>query len=105
MLWVLREIRTISLLDLPTEALRARLELFDGEAARFDAQFRERLFVAVREKGLDGMQASSLMNDLGYASRISQSLRNVLMLGLGEARELLPQLPFRSEDEAPLIHL
>ncbi len=105
MLWVLREIRAISLLDLPPEALRARLELFDGEAARFDASFREHLFAAVREKRLDGMQASSLMNDLGYASRITQSLRNVLLLGLGEARELLPELPFRSEDEAPLIQL
>ncbi|MCQ4348659.1 Na/Pi symporter [Pseudomonas stutzeri] len=105
MLWVLREIRTISLLDLPAEALRARLELFDGEAARFDGQFRERLFAAVRDKRLDGLHASSLMNDLGYVSRISQSLRNVLILGLDEGRELWPQLPFRSEDEQPLIQL
>ena len=105
MLWVLREMRVISLLDLPEEALRARLELFDGEAAKFDGQFRERLFAAVRENKLDGLHASSLMNDLGYVSRISQSLRNVLMLGLGDAHELLPQLPFRSEDEAPLIQL
>ncbi len=105
MLWVLREIRAISLLDLPAEALRARLALFDEEAATFDAAFRDRLFAAVREKRLDGLHASSLMNDLGYVSRISQSLRNVLLLGLGEARELLVQPPFRSEGETPLIQL
>ena len=105
LLWVLREMRAISLLDLPAEALRARLELFDNQAASFDAAFRERLFAAVREKRLDGLHASSLMNDLGYASRIGQSLRNVLLLGLGEGHEIMPQLPFRSEDEAPLIQL
>ena len=43
LLWVLREMRAISLLDLPAEALRARLELFDNQAASFDAAFRERL--------------------------------------------------------------
>ncbi|MCY1183283.1 hypothetical protein D9M73_238910 [compost metagenome] len=105
LLWVLREMRAISLLDLPAETLKARLELFDSQAAKFDAAFRERLFAAVREKRLDGLQASSLMNDLGYASRIGQSLRNVLLLGLGEGREIMPQLPFRGEDEAPLIRL
>jgi phosphate:Na+ symporter len=105
LLWVLREMRAISLLDLPAEALRARLELFDSQAASFDAAFRERLFAAVREQRLDGLRASSLMNDLGYASRIGQSLRNVLLLGLGEGREVMPQLPFRSEGDEPLIHL
>ena len=104
LLWVLREMRAISLLELPAEALRARLEFFDGQAAAFDAAFRERLFAAVREQRLDGLRASSLMNDLGYASRIGQSLRNVLLLGLGDGRAVMPQLPFRADD-APLIQL
>lgn len=47
-------------------------------------------------------QAGSLMNDLGYASRITQSLRNVLLLGQGEGHELLRQM--LAEDE-PLIRL
>lgn len=105
LLWVLREMRAISLLDLPAEALKARLEFFDGQAANFDAAFRERLFAAVREQRLDGLRAGSLMNDLGYASRIGQSLRNVLLLGLGEGREVMPQLPFRGEGDEPLIRL
>lgn len=105
LLWVLREMRAISLLDLPAEALRSRLELFDSQAANFDAAFRERLFAAVREQRLDGLRASSLMNDLGYASRIGQSLRNVLLLGLGDGREVMPQLPFRSAGDEPLIRL
>lgn len=104
LLWVLREMRAISLLELPAEALKARLEFFDNQAAAFDGAFRERLFAAVREQRLDGLRASSLMNDLGYASRIGQSLRNVLLLGLGEGHEIMPQLPFRG-DEAPLIRL
>ncbi|MCL7462160.1 Na/Pi symporter [Pseudomonas sp. NW5] len=103
LLWVLREMRTISRLELPADALRMRLQLFDEQAAQFDVTFRERLFAAVRERRLDGGRASSLMNDLGYASRITQSLRNVLMLGLGEAHELLTQLPFQSDDSGPLI--
>lgn len=105
LLWVLREMRAISLLDLPGEALKARLEFFDGQAASFDAVFRERLFAAVREQRLDGLRAGSLMNDLGYTSRIGQSLRNVLLLGLGEGREIMPQLPFRSAGDEPLISL
>ncbi|MCQ4348658.1 Na/Pi symporter [Pseudomonas stutzeri] len=105
LLWVLREVRAISLLDLPAEALKARLEYFDNQAANFDAAFRERLFAAVREQRLDGLRASSLMNDLGYASRIGQSLRNVLLLGLGEGREVMPQLPFRSAGDEPLIRV
>jgi phosphate:Na+ symporter len=104
LLWVLREMRAISLLELPAEALKARLEFFDSQAASFDAAFRERLFAAVREQRLDGLRAGSLMNDLGYASRIGQSLRNVLLLGLGDGHEIMPQLPFRG-DEAPLIQL
>jgi phosphate:Na+ symporter len=105
MLWVLREVRAISLLDLPESALTARLQMFDAEAAKFDGAFREKLFEAVRNKQLDGLRASSLMNDVGYASRITQSLRNVLMLGLGEARQLLPELPFRHDEESPLLRL
>ncbi|MCL7462159.1 Na/Pi symporter [Pseudomonas sp. NW5] len=104
LLWVLREMRTIGLLELPAEALLARLQLFDEQAAQFDAQFRERLFAAVRERQFDGQRASSLLNDLGYASRITQSLRNVLKLGLSDARLLLSERLFRAE-EAPLIRL
>ncbi|MNF18420.1 hypothetical protein D3C80_2224910 [compost metagenome] len=59
----------------------------------------------MREQRLDGLRAGSLMKDLGYASRIIQSLRNVLLLGLGEGHEIMPQLPFRSEDDVPLIQL
>jgi len=105
LLWGLREMRAISQLELPAEALKARLELFDVQAANFDAAFRERLFAGVREQRLDGLRAGSLMNDLGYASRIIQSLRNVLLLGLGEGHEIMPQLPFRREDDVPLIQL
>lgn len=81
---MLREVRAMGTLlggDLPEEALQARLQMLDESAAQFDTAFRQRLFAAVRRQELDGLQMSSLMNDLGYVSRIIQSLRNVLQLG------------------------
>jgi len=59
----------------------------------------------VRERRLNGQQASSLMNDLGYASRITQSLRNVLMLGQGDGNELFRPLRQMLAEDGPLIQL
>lgn len=55
--------------------------------------------------GVQCRQASSLMNDLGYVSRITQSLRNVLLLGQGEGGELFRSLRRLSGEEGPLIRL
>jgi phosphate:Na+ symporter len=88
LLLTLHELRELARSELEEEAWRSRLAWLDDQAAEFDAQFRQRLFSEVRYGHLDGLQASSLMNDLGYVSRIFQSLRNVLMLGD-------EQVPFR----------
>ncbi|ACO76602.1 Na+/Pi-cotransporter [Azotobacter vinelandii CA] len=88
LLAMLREVRELGRLEVPDEAWQARLQLLDERAADFDAQFRARLFAAARRRELDGLQTGSLMNDLGYVSRIVQSLRNVLQLGDGQSREL-----------------
>ncbi|WP_394560299.1 Na/Pi cotransporter family protein [Aquipseudomonas alcaligenes] len=66
--------------ELSDEAWSARLQLLDEQAAEFDRAYRERLFAMVRQGQLDGLQTSSLMNDLGYVGRIFQGLRNVLRL-------------------------
>ncbi len=81
LLLTLHELRELARSELEEEAWRSRLAWLDDQAAEFDAQFRQRLFSEVRYGHLDGLQTSSLMNDLGYVSRIFQSLRNVLMLG------------------------
>lgn len=104
LLLCLREVRELNRSKLPDALWGERLQLLDDQAARFDAGFRQRLFASVRTGELDGLQTSSLMNDLGYCSRIIQSLRNVLLLSEGHAlsrqlREVLPQ------EEAPLIQL
>jgi phosphate:Na+ symporter len=104
LLLCLREVRELNRSALPDALWSERLQLLDEQAAGFDAGFRQRLFASVRAGELDGLQTSSLMNDLGYCSRIIQSLRNVLLLGEGhelsrQLREVLPQ------EEAPLIHL
>ena len=101
----LRELRDLGLLEMPDEVWRARLEQLDAHAADFDAGFRHRLFAEVREGRLDSLQASSLMNDLGYVSRIIQSLRNLLLLTQGEEGELFRPLRQLAGDEAPLIQL
>ncbi|MCY1401027.1 hypothetical protein D9M71_161350 [compost metagenome] len=105
LLVALREVRALGTLDvasLPEGAWAARLALFDQHAAQFDTQFREQLFEAVRRNELDGLQTSSLMNDLGYVSRIIQSLRNVLQLGVGEALFIDLQNP-SAEPETAIV--
>ncbi|MCQ4247257.1 sodium:phosphate symporter [Stutzerimonas decontaminans] len=97
----LREIRALNHSELPDELWRERLNWLDERAAKFDAEFRRRLFESIRNQKLDGLQSSSLMNDLGYASRIIQSLRNALLLG--EGHELTRQLRQLAEDDGPVI--
>ena len=79
----------------------ARDNAYMADAAAFDAAFRRKLFEAVRNRELDGLQTSSLMNDLGYASRIIQSLRNALLLG--EGQELTRQLRQHESDQPAII--
>lgn len=103
LLFSLHEIRELARADLPEEAWRSRLQWLDRQAADFDAQFRQRLFADVRDGRLDGLQTSSLMNDLGYVSRIFQSLRNVLMLG--DEQALFRELRRLGDDGERLIQL
>ena len=103
LLATLHEVRELARTDLPEEAWQSRLRWLDEQAANFDAAFRQRLFAQVREGRLDGLQTSSLMNDLGYASRIFQSLRNVLMLGSEQA--LFRELRKFGEEQESLIRL
>jgi len=101
LLEALREMRALNQSELPGELWRDRLCWLDSRAADFDAAFRKQLFEAVRNRQLDGLQTSSLMNDLGYASRIIQSLRNALLLG--EGQELTRQLRQTDVRDEPLI--
>jgi phosphate:Na+ symporter len=100
---MLHELRDLARADLPEEAWRSRLAWLDEQAAGFDAKFRQRLFAEVRNGRLDGLQTSSLMNDVGYVSRIFQSLRNVLMLG--DEQALFRELRRFGDDEESLIRL
>jgi phosphate:Na+ symporter len=103
LLVTLHELRELGRSELPEDAWGERLRWLDEKAAAFDSAFRARLFNAVRSGELDGLQTSSLMNDLGYASRIFQSLRNVLLLGEGQL--LFRELRRMGQDEESLIVL
>jgi phosphate:Na+ symporter len=105
LLLVLRELRQLGMSELPDAQWEEQLQQLDERAADFDMAFRQRLFVEVRERHLSGLQASSLMNDLGYASRITQSLRNVLLLAQGDDSKLLRGLRSLLAEEGPLIAL
>ncbi|CDZ94785.1 Na/Pi cotransporter family protein [Pseudomonas saudiphocaensis] len=101
LLETLRELRALHRAELPETLWRERMQWLDQNGADFDGEFRKRLFMAVRSKQLDGLQTSSLMNDLGYASRIFQSLRNALLLG--ESEELARLLRNEDDLEEPLL--
>ncbi|RRV36790.1 Na/Pi cotransporter family protein [Pseudomonas sp. o96-267] len=103
LLATLHEVRELARSDMPDEMWQSRLRWVDEQAASFDAQFRQRLFAEVRYGHLDGLQTSSLMNDLGYVSRIFQSLRNVLMLGSEQA--LFRELRKFGDEQESLIRL
>ncbi|MEX6501953.1 Na/Pi cotransporter family protein [Pseudomonas zhanjiangensis] len=105
LLGVLHEVRELGQLALSDGLWDERLRQFDEGAAQFDAAFRQRLFAAVRERRLDGLQAGSLMNDLGYASRITQSLRNVLLLGQGDGNQAFRALRHLASEDGPLIRV
>ncbi len=105
LLGVLHEMRALGRLELPEQAWSERLELLDSEAAAFDKRFREGVFAGVRERHLTGQQAGSLMNDLGYVSRITQSLRNVLMLAQGDGNEVFRPLRQMLAEDGALIQL
>jgi phosphate:Na+ symporter len=102
LLATLHQMRELSRSQLPDEVWSQHLQWLDEKAADFDGEFRNRLFAAVRSGQLDGLQMSSLMNDLGYASRIIQSLRNVLMIG---QRQGLLRAGASAEEEEGLIEL
>lgn len=106
LLWVLRQVREVSSLEVPDDVWRSRLDWVDGEVAKFDSGFRHRIFSDVRKGQLNNLQASSLMHDLGYSARITQSFRSVLQLGLADGDELLREVRrLGSDDELPLIRM
>jgi len=106
LLWVLRQVREVGSLEVPDDVWRSRLDWVDSEVAKFDAGFRNRIFSDVRNGQLNNLQASSLMHDLGYSVRITQSFRNVLQLGLADGEELLREVRrLGSDDGLPLIRV
>jgi len=72
---MLRNFLALGALRDDDQAWRERLEDMDRHAAAFDAGFRQRVFAALGRGEVDGWQAGSLMNDMGYAERIQRSLR------------------------------
>lgn len=95
----LREIYKLGELDLPDELWLSRLQLLNTDSASFDSNFRNRLFSSVRLHQLNGTQTSSLMNDIGYASRIVQSLRNVLILSHSTDNNIFNKFKQAAEEE------
>ena len=100
LLQTLRDMHTLSVADIPEAQWVQELQALDESIAAFDAQFRKHLFASIRAGLLDSLTASSLMNDLGFAQRIIQGLRQVLLLGEGHEAVRQQQLLL---GETPLI--
>jgi phosphate:Na+ symporter len=100
MLQTLRDMRMLSVSDMPEPEWAAQLQAMDERIAAFDTQFRKHLFAAIRGGLLDSLTVSSLMNDLGFSHSIIQGLRHVLLLGEGHEAARQQQLLM---GEAPLI--
>lgn len=101
---VLHDIRELGRLNPQNEHWNVRLEEFDRKQKAFETRFRSHIFAAVRDDRMDGMQLSSLLNDLGYAGRISRGLRELVMIRANEGNSLLSDFSM-TNDEAPLIIL
>ncbi|UQG61514.1 Na/Pi symporter [Marinobacter sp. M3C] len=107
LLWVLRQVREVSVRALPDDVRLNRLNWIDSQAEKFDDDFRHHIFSDVRGARLNNRQASSLMHDLGYAIRITHNFRNVLQLGLADGDELLREVGHLGGegDDQPLIRV
>lgn len=105
MLWVLRQVREVSRLELADDAWRSRLDKIDEQAVRFGSDFRQRIFTDVLNRQLGSHQASSLMHDLNYSARITQGFRNILQLGLADGNELIREVRRlgSNNDDLPLV--
>lgn len=77
----------------------ARLQRLEQQAAQFDVRFRQQVFEQVRDARLDGFQAGSLMNDLGYVDGISRDLGAAIELA-GEPEFLRKLRRIADEDQA-----
>lgn len=60
------------------DSLETMLIKLDRSNSSFSIEFRKKLFSLIRENKINGSQASSLMNDIGYTEQISQCMRDIL---------------------------
>ncbi|CAH1687172.1 Sodium-dependent phosphate transporter [Hyphomicrobiales bacterium] len=75
---VMQEIRTAANADeADWDALASRL---DQDIRSFEIHFRGSALAALRADEIDGLQLSSLLNDLGYVGKISRGLKALVVL-------------------------
>ncbi len=102
---VLHEARLLGRANVASEGWEERLQALADMVASFQQEFRSGLFDALRAGDINGMQLSSLLNDLGYAGRIAKGLRTLLQMRRPAESELLRDLQITVDDEEPLIVL
>lgn len=102
--WVLRQASELSRTDLTDEQSLQALAKINSETEHFVKEFRHRIFSAIRLQSLNNMQASSLMNDLNYSDRITQSFSNVLQISLTADNELLRSVRHLGAENMQLVN-
>lgn len=58
----------------------AQLDQLEQTIRVFESHFRNKAFAALRADEIDGLQLSSLLNDLGYVNRISSGLKALMVI-------------------------
>ncbi|MEZ2131904.1 MULTISPECIES: Na/Pi cotransporter family protein [unclassified Sinorhizobium] len=101
---VLHRVRILGQSEETGEDGKGALAAFDQEVSSFEEKFRAGLFSALRADRIDGLQLSSLLNDLGYAKRIGKGFRTLLMLRQRDDHAFLRDMQFE-EEGTPLIVL
>ena len=73
------QMRGLSAVDAgePGPDLQETLAALEARAGRFERAFRHEVLAMLRRGELDGLQAGSLLNDLGYVDRIDHKLREL----------------------------
>lgn len=100
---LLHDVRELGRLGPHDTRWESGLAEIDRKQRAFETRFRSHVFAAVREDRLDGLQLSSLINDLGYAGRIARGLRALLQIRTDEDGSLLFRNLDLTAEQTPLI--
>lgn len=98
----MRELHALHAGQAAPEARTARLQVLAMQGEGFVSAFRRRVLVLVGQGALDGLQAASLLNDLGHVEAIDRNLRALAAAEEPRSLRALRRLAGSSAQPGPL---